>query len=78
MKICVAIFSSIFVGIAAIAHIGWISVNLGRVCLRKCQRHQAAVESLPREHAQIEAFTPTKKWSVVPQGPFLTGADFGG
>ena len=38
--------------------------------------HQAAVESLPREHAQIEAFTPTKKWSVVPQG--LGGGFWGG
>lgn len=41
--------------------------------LSACQRQLqcnvlAAVESLPREHAQIEAFTPTKKWSVVPQG----------
>jgi len=30
---------------------------------------QAAVESLPREHAQTEAFVATKKWSVVPPGP---------
>ncbi len=31
-------------------------------------KNQAAVESLPREHAQTEAFVATKKWSVVPPG----------
>jgi len=38
-------------------------------CQSRLQCHVlAAVESLPREHAQTEAFVATKKWSVVPPG----------